>query len=304
MIIIPPYLSPGATVGIVCPAGYMDAEKAAKCIQTLGDWGYKVVTGKTLGGDSNNYFSGTDDERLSDLQEMLDDDSIDAILCGRGGYGTSRIVDRLNFKKFIRHPKWIIGFSDVTVLHAHIYRNYKIATLHAPMAAAFNGDGYANEYIGSLKNAMEGTPARYECAPHVFNVIGDVTAPLVGGNLSLINHLLGTPSELKTKNRIFFLEDVGEQLYNIDRMFVQLKRSGKLAKPAGLIIGGFTDVKDTERPFGKTIMEMIHSHLEGVEYPVCFGFPVSHDKENVALKIGVPYRLRVDHANVKLTDVI
>ncbi len=303
MITVPKYLKPGDTIGIVCPAGYMDKEKAVTCVQVLQNWGFRVQTGLTLGGSSANYFSGTDTERLQDLQRMLDDDNIDAVLCGRGGYGTSRIIDALDLTKFRKHPKWVIGFSDITALHAHIYRNCKIATLHAPMAAAFNGQGYANEYVGSLRNALEGKPAHYAVSPHDFNVPGEVSAPLVGGNLSVIVHLLGTDSELKTKNRILFLEDVGEQLYSIDRMMLQLRRTGKLDRVAGLIVGGFTDLKDTERPFGKTVMEIIHGHLQDYNYPIAFGFPVSHDKENVALKIGVGYTLKVTHEGVTLTEI-
>ncbi|RYY27743.1 MAG: LD-carboxypeptidase [Chitinophagaceae bacterium] len=302
MITIPKYLKPGNTIGIVCPAGYMDKEKAVTCIQVLQNWGYQVKVGTTLGGNSANYFSGSDKERVQDLQSMLDDDNVDAVLCGRGGYGTSRIIDALDFTKFRRNPKWVIGFSDITALHAHIYRNCRIATLHAPMAAAFNGQGYANEYVGSLKSALEGQPATYMVAPHTFNVPGEVTAPLVGGNLSVIVHLIGTASELKTKKRILFVEDVGEQLYSVDRMFLQLRRSGKLDKIVGLIIGGFTDLKDTERPFGKSVMEIIRAHLQDYTYPIAFDFPVSHDKENVALKIGVEHRLTVNATGVMLAE--
>jgi muramoyltetrapeptide carboxypeptidase len=302
MIRIPPYLKPGDTIGIVCPAGFMTAEKAATCIQVLQDWGYKVKVGTTVGSKSANYFSGTDDERLLDLQSMLDDENVHAILCGRGGYGTSRIIDKLDFKRFKKKPKWIIGFSDITVLHAHLNRRLKVASLHAPMAAAFNDEGYQNEYIQSLKSCLTGTRATYTTVPHIFNRNGSAIGELVGGNLAIIVHLIATPSALKTKGKILFLEDTGEQLYSIDRMFIQLKRCGKLDELAGLVIGGFTDMKDTERPFGKTINEIIHEHTKDLPYPVCFGFPVSHDKENYALKSGVSYKLSVSKTKVKLTE--
>ena len=302
MIKVPPYLKPGDTIGIVCPAGYMSIEKAETCVRVLGEWGYQVKKGNTLGGNSGNYFSGTDEERLADLQAMLDDETVHAVLCARGGYGTGRIIDRLSFRNFKKHPKWIIGFSDITILHAHLYRNFKIASLHAPMANAFNDEGYMTEYVQSLQKALAGKRANYQCAPHTFNKKGEAVGELVGGNLSIIAHLLGTASDIKTKGRILFLEDVGEQLYNIDRMFVQLQRSGKLDNLAGLIIGGFTDVKDTERPFGKTVMEIIHGHLKNYSYPVCFGFPVSHEKENYALKIGVGYKLKVGKLKVSLEE--
>ena len=250
MIKIPPYLKKGDTIGITCPAGYMAAEKAQTCISTLQSWGFEVMVGKTLGSKSKNYFSGTDEERRNEMQAMLDDENINAILCGRGGYGVGRIIDQLDFTKFKKKPKWIIGFSDVTVLHSHLFTKIKVASLHAPMAAAFN-DG-ENEFIKSLHKAITGKKAKYSCAAHPFNKPGTATGELVGGNLSLLAHLTGTASDINTKNKILFLEDIGEQIYNIDRMLYQLKRSGKLDKLAGLIIGGFTDMKDTERPFGKT----------------------------------------------------
>ena len=161
MINIPPYLQAGDTIGVVCPAGYMAFEKAQTCITTLGEWGYKVKIGSTL-GQQFHYFSGTDKQRLQDLQQMLDDEEVKAILCARGGYGVSRIIDRLDFTKFIQNPKWIIGYSDITVLHAHVFQQYRIASLHSPMAAAFNDGGFENEFIGSLYTALKGEPANYQ----------------------------------------------------------------------------------------------------------------------------------------------
>jgi muramoyltetrapeptide carboxypeptidase len=302
MIKTPPYLKKGDTIGITCPAGYMAKEKAQTCIETLQQWGFDVMVGKTLGSNSVNYFSGTDEERLNELQAMLDDDSISAILCGRGGYGVGRIIDQVDFTRFKKKPKWIIGFSDITVLHAHIYSKYKIATLHAPMAAAFNEEGFKNEYITSLHKAILGKKANYKCASHPFNKQGTATGELIGGNLSLLVHLIGTPSELKTKNKILFIEDVGELIYSSDRMLYQLKRSGKLDGLAGLIVGGFTDVKDTERPFGKTIEEVINDIVKDYEYPICFNFPVSHEQENYALKVGGTYQLKTGRKTAQLTE--
>ena len=303
MIKIPPYLKKGDTIGITCPAGYMAAEKAQICITTLQSWGYQVMVGKTLGSASTNYFSGTDEERKNELQTMLDDKSITAILCGRGGYGVGRIIDALDFTKFKKNPKWIIGFSDITVLHSHIYSNLKIATLHAPMAAAFNDGENKNEFIQSLQKTLAGKKANYKCAAHLFNKKGTVIGELVGGNLSLLVHLTGTTSDIDTKNKILFIEDIGEQIYSIDRMLHQLKRSGKLNKLAGLIIGGFTDMKDTDRPFGKTVYEVINDLIVEYNYPVCYNFPVSHSKENYALKVGGKYQLIISNKQVKLTEV-
>ncbi|ANE50534.1 S66 peptidase family protein [Flavisolibacter tropicus] len=302
MVKLPPYLKRGDTIGLVAPAGFMPFEKMQTCIDILGEWGYQVKLGDTAYSQSENYFSGTDEQRLRDVQQMMDDPQVKAILCARGGYGVSRIIDQLSFKKFRKHPKWLIGFSDITVFHSHIYTNYKIPTLHAPMAAAFNEGEYNNPYVQSLKAALAGQLASYECAAHDFNQQGEAEGILVGGNLAMLAHMVGTQSDIKAKNKILFLEDVGEYLYNIDRMFIQLKRSGKLDKLAGLIIGGFTDSKDTDRPFGKSVYEILQEHLKDYKYPICFGFPISHDKENYALKVGVEYTLKVAGDGVRLTE--
>jgi len=303
MIKLPPYLKKGDTIGITCPAGYMAKEKAQTCIETLQQWGFEVMVGNTLGSNSANYFSATDEDRLNELQAMLDDKSIHAVLCGRGGYGVSRIIDWLDFSSFKKNPKWIIGYSDITVLHSHIYTRLKIATLHSPMAAAFNDGEDRNEFIASLHKAITGKKAKYKCQPHPFNQQGTATGELVGGNLSLLAHLIGTASDINTKNKILFIEDIGEYIYGIDRMLYQLKRSGKLDKLAGLIIGGFTDMKDTERPFGKTVYEAINDIVKEYAYPICFNFPVSHSKENYALKVGAVYQFTTGEKSVILKEV-
>jgi muramoyltetrapeptide carboxypeptidase len=301
MTIIPSYLKRGGTIGIVCPAGYMPLEKAQTCIETLTAWGFKVIAGKTLGHQCN-YFSGTDKERLHDLQRMMDDKNIDAILCGRGGYGTGRIIDKLDFSKFIKHPKWIIGFSDITILHNHLFSNYKVASLHAPMAAAFNDGEFKNQYIQSLHDALVGKKADYKTEGNILDQKGNAKGILVGGNLSLLVNMIGTSSDIKTKNKILFIEDIGEYIYNVDRMMYQLKRSGKLDNLKGLIIGRFSDIKDTTIPFGQTTEEVIKDLVKDYDFPVSFGFPVSHDKENYALKIGVKYKLNVSKGLVELRE--
>ncbi len=299
---IPPYLKKGDTIGLVAPAGFMAIEKMQACVETLDAWGYTVKMGATTHSESTNYFSGTDEERLADLQQLLDDRNVKAILCVRGGYGSSRIIDRLDFRKFRKHPKWLIGFSDITVFHTHLLSRYKIASLHAPMAGAFNDGESNNAFVRSLCDTLDGKPQHYQSAPHPLNREGSAKGMLVGGNLSLLAHLCGTDSDLRTKNRILFLEDVGEYLYNVDRMLLQLKRSGKLDKLAGLIIGGFTDMKDTERSFGKAIHDLVYEHIREYDYPVCFDFPVSHEKENYALKVGAQYHLQVQKERVSLID--
>jgi muramoyltetrapeptide carboxypeptidase len=299
----PPSLRPGDTIAIVCPAGYMPRESAQTCIDTLQQWGYAVKIGPTLGGASENYFSGNDDDRLADLQAALDDQDVKAILCGRGGYGLSRIIDRIDFTRFRQSPKWIIGYSDITVLHSHIEANFNIATLHAPMAAAFNDAGAEDVYIASLRLALIKDNTAYACPPHPFNRIGQATATLTGGNLALLAHLAGSSSAVRTEGKILFLEDVGEYLYNIDRMLRQLKRSGRLDRLAGLLLGSFTELKDTVRPFGATAEEIILDCIKEYDYPVAFGFPVGHGKANVALKTSVHYVLKVTPGQTFLSEL-
>ncbi|RYY96259.1 MAG: LD-carboxypeptidase, partial [Chitinophagaceae bacterium] len=213
---IPPYLQPGSSIGITAPAGFMALEKMSACIDTLQEWGYTVRLGDTTHSNSATYFSGTDEERAADLQRLLDDPELGAILFARGGYGLSRIIDRLHFKAFKKHPKWLIGFSDITVLHSHVWEHYGIASLHAPMAAAFNDEGPGSHFVNTLRDALSGAPSGYSVEPHVLNRPGQAEGVLVGGNLSLLAHAIGTPSELRTKKTILFLEDIGEYLYSID----------------------------------------------------------------------------------------
>lgn len=302
MVKTPPYLKRGDTIGIVCPGGYMPEEKMESCINMLQEWGFNVRTGATIGASSSNYFSGSDLERLDDLQHFLDDDSVQAILCGRGGYGLTRIIDKIDFSAFSEQPKWIIGFSDITLLHCHIYSNYRISTLHSPMAGAFNDAAPGDQYLLSMLKALEGKKINYGIAPHPFNRKGEAVGELIGGNLALLAHCVGTPSDVKTKGKILFIEDVGEYLYNIDRMLRQLKRAGKFNKLAGLIIGGFSDIKDTDRPFGNTAAEIIVEVIDEYDFPVCFDFPVGHEKENLALKIGQGYKLKVGRKKVSLRE--
>jgi muramoyltetrapeptide carboxypeptidase len=302
LITFPPYLSPGDSIGILCPSGYMPYEKAVMAIETITEWGFHVVTGKTL-GSQYHYFSGTDEERLADLQRMLDDKHIKAVFCARGGYGLGRIIDKLNFKKFEKAPKWIIGFSDITVIESHLFARYKIASLHAPMAAAFSDGEFSNKYILSIRDALIGRKANYISEGHPFNIPGKVSGRLVGGNLSLLAHLTGTSSAVAMKNKILFIEDVGEYIYNVDRMMYQLKRSGKLAQLAGLIVGKFTEMKDTAIPFGESVEGLIKDIVKEYDYPVCFNFPVSHDKENYALKVGGKYKLTIDKTMVTLKEI-
>lgn len=302
MAIIPPYLKQGSTIAITCPAGYMPLEKAQACIDLLRKLDFNVVVGKTVGSSSKNYFSGNDEERLGELQQFLDDRHVDAILFGRGGYGTSRIIDEIKFRKFKIRPKWIAGFSDITILHTHLLGKYDIASIHGPMAAAFNNKDENDIYIRSLLDALTGKKADYHIPAHPLNMHGITEGEMIGGNLALLSHAIGTASDYKTRGRIFFLEDIGECLYNIDRMILHLKRAGKFKKPAAVVFGGFTDMKDTDRPFGTDIYSILREKVAELDCPVVFDFPVSHGDANFALKQGVSYRLIATSSGVNLKE--
>lgn len=296
---IPPYLKKGDTIGITCPAGYMSPDKAQSCINTLEAWGFKVKTGATLGKAPQNYFSGTDVERLHDLQNMLDDEAVKAVFFARGGYGVSRIIDDINFKKFKKKPKWICGYSDITLLHTHVNKVLKTASIHSPMAAAFNDDTHSL-YIQSIRKTLLGQKSNYKIKAHSFNHAGTAEGRLIGGNLALLAHSVGTVSEPDVKNKILFIEDVGEYIYSTDRMLIQLKRAGWFNKITGLIIGSFSDVKDTTQPFGKTVEEVIKEHLKEYTLPYCFQFPAGHTRENVALRCGLKHKLSVQKNKITL----
>lgn len=291
-IICPPNLRKGDTIGIVCPAGFMPAENTLTCRKTLEKWGFCVKMGATV-GHQFHYFSGTDEERLTDMQQMLDDPNIKAILCGRGGYGCTRIIDQLNWKKFKKNPKWIIGFSDVTVFHNFLYTQLHTASIHGPMANAFNNGGATGPYVPLLLKALTGKAVNIKTPAHSGNKKGNAKGRLLGGNLSLLAHQIGTPSDIDTKGNILFIEDVGEYLYNVDRMMLQLDRAGKLKGLAGLIVGGFSEMKDTTTPFGSSLENILLERLSNYSFPVCFHFPVSHQVDNVALQVGMTYELSV-----------
>ncbi len=279
----------------------MDAKKSVACIKKLQEWGFNVMIGKTVGGNSKNYFSAPDEEKIDELQAMLDSKEIQAILFGRGGYGMSRIIDKLDFREFKKNPKWLIGFSDITVLHCHLLSNMKVASIHGPMAGAFNTNNQST--IDALHKVMTGKKINYYCESHYFNRTGKATGELIGGNLALLSNVIGTKSDFKTKNKILFIEDVGELLYSADRMLQQLKRCGKFSQLAGLIIGGFTEMKDTERPFGKKIEEIIFDTIKEFDYPVCFGFPVSHGEINLSVKLGLSYQLNITKSKTNLKEM-
>ncbi|WMJ72564.1 LD-carboxypeptidase [Cytophagaceae bacterium ABcell3] len=286
----PDYLKQGDKIAIVATAKKFEFEELAPGIETIKSWGLEVILGEnTLSQD--NQFAGTDAERLQDLQHALDNPEIKAILCARGGYGTSRIIDKVDFSKFRASPKWIAGFSDVTVLLNHIAQ-WQIPSLHAPMPVLF-AHRTTSESLAYLRQALFGEKLSYEIAGHKLNREGVAEARLIGGNLSILCTLTGTSSEPDTAGKILFLEDIDEYMYQLDRMMVMLKRSGKLSNLAGLIVGHFSDMKDGDIPFGKTAYEIIADHVSEYAYPVCYGFPAGHEPENYTLAIGKSAALKV-----------
>lgn len=295
----PAFLKPGDRVGVVAPASIVKYDDLVSGITLFKEqWGLEVVEGTTL-RTSFNQFSASDDDRLADVQAMLDDPSIKAIIAARGGYGCSRIVDLLNFDQFLQHPKWIVGFSDLTAFLARTFQ-LGYASIHAPMAKTITHAG-AEAAAESLRQMLFGEMPTYHIAPHSLNRSGNTTAQLVGGNLCLLAHMIGSETEMDTNGKILFIEDINEYLYNHDRMLIQLKRSGKLAGLAGLVVGQFTDMKDNNSPtFGKDAYEIIMEHVAEFDYPVCFNFPVGHVSDNRAMGVGMEAELNVSELGVQL----
>jgi muramoyltetrapeptide carboxypeptidase len=295
----PPFLKPGATIGITCPSGYVSAERVQYATVVLEKWGFKTRLGKTVGNEFH-YFSGDDATRLADLQDMLDDPKLDAILMGRGGYGLSRIIDQIDFTQFVQHPKWICGFSDITVLHSHIQAQFGIPTIHSVMCGAFKPETEEKDYILSLRKALMGEGLSYHFPASEYNRVGQVSAKIVGGNLAMLAHLTGSDAQIDTDDKILFIEDIGEHLYHIDRMLLNLKRSGQLSKLKGLLVGSFTDIEDTDRPFGQTLEQIISDKVKEYDFPMAFNFSCGHDEVNHTLVLGVPYTLVVGLSGTQL----
>jgi muramoyltetrapeptide carboxypeptidase len=296
---IPPYLRPGDRIGITCPAGYISKEEIQPAVKLIESWGFIVVVGHTV-GKKDGIYGGTDSDRLADFQRMLDDQSMAAILCARGGHGAVRIIDALDFRRFKKHPKWIIGFSDITVFHCHLQAQLKVASIHSKMCNSFpvdwaQADPIRQASILSIRKALTGETMGYALPPSPGDRYGYGEGLLVGGNLSLIETLSGSKSNLDTRGKILFLEDTGEYLYSLDRMFWNLKRSGKLDHLSGLIVGGFKlKADDPGEEFGKTIRDIVLEKVSEFSFPICFDFPVGHQVNNFALKCGSPHHLKVD----------
>ena len=298
-ILIPPKLKAGDKVAIVAPARKISIEEIKPAIDIIESWGLTVTVGNTIGKE-NFQFAGTDEERLNDFQNAIDDDSVKAIICARGGYGTVRFVDEIDFRKFSKKPKWICGFSDITVLQSTLLNVYGIASVHSTMALAFENNTV--DSLETLREILFGENVSYSIPYNKLNRFGSEYGILCGGNLSLLQNLSGTNSDIDTDDKILFIEDVDEYLYHFDRMMQWLKRSGKLENLAGLLVGHLTKMKNLDelKPFGKTAEEIISEAVNEYEYPVCFGFPAGHENDNRAFVIGGKYSLTVTPENSEL----
>lgn len=294
---IPPYLKKGDTVAIVCTARKFFPEEAKPAIDLLESWGLKVKLGKTIGLDSCQ-LGGTDVERAADFQEQLDNDNIKAIWCARGGYGTVRIIDMIDFSKFKKHPKWVMGFSDVTVLHSHI-NTLNVATLHSIMP--FTVPKAPEEVKETFKNALFGVKNSYVIPSKSYDKKGIAKGELVGGNLSIIYSLLGSKSSIETKDKILFIEDLDEYLYHIDRMLYNLKRNDYFKNVKGIIVGSMRDMHDNDIPFGQNEVQIISEIAKDLNVPIAFEFCAGHQKDNRTLILGSQVLFEVNDTEIKLT---
>ena len=281
-MITPPYLQKGDTVAILATARKHIVKSMQPTIDLLENWGLHVVIGKSIGLEENQ-LAGSDEERAADLQEQLDNPNIKAIWCARGGYGTVRIVDLIDFTQFKKHPKWLVGFSDVTVLHNHLNTmGYK--SIHGIMPISLAKA--SPEAIESLRLSLFGQPLQYAIDPHPMNRVGKASGELVGGNLSILYSLLGSPSAIDCKDKILYIEDLDEYLYHIDRMMMNLKRNGCLESLKGIIVGSMTDMKDNDIPWGKNALEIVQDVTKKYNIPMIFNFPAGHIHDNRALILG------------------
>jgi len=293
----PKYLSKGSRIAIVSPAGYINPDFVASAEAYLKSAGYEVEIGQHCLG-RHNQMASTDEQRLADLQQAIDNPKVDAILCSRGGYGVNHIIDKIDMSQFEKNPKWIMGFSDITNLHI-LANKHGVRSLHCQMAKAIHNNPDA-DCIKNIFQILEGEKVSYTFAPNELNRKGIAEGELIGGNLSIIYSLQGTDFAIDCDDKILFIEDLNEYLYHLDRMMLNLKMSGKLAKLRGLVVGTFSDMKDNASPFGKTAYEIVKAHTDEYSYPVGFGIPVGHIDDNQPLVEGGQYRIEISDATCSL----
>lgn len=294
MIDIPQYLEQGNTIGIVSTARKVSPEEMEPAIKLISAEGFKVKLANNL-FEEDNQFAGTDQQRAADVMQMVNDGEVKAILCARGGYGSARILDYLDYDAIKAHPKWFCGYSDVTVMHA-LYNRLGIASLHSTMPINFPKDGSASASTQSLFDSLRGKHAPLAAAASPLNVSGEAEGILVGGNLSLIYSLMATDLQHDTERKILFIEDLDEYLYHMDRTMLSLRQSGVLNQLAGIAVGYLNDMNDNTIPFGKTAEEIVHEHTQLLGIPVAFGIPAGHLEPNYAMAFGERYRLSVSES--------
>ncbi len=297
---MPPYLKTGDTVGVLSTARKISLAAVQPAKALLEAQGFKVRLGQTIGA-AYHQFAGDDQVRAADFQQMLDDSSVKAIMAAKGGYGTVRILDRLNFTCFLQQPKWLTGFSDVTILHAHLNHCLGIPSIHGPMASLSESTFEQEEALISLARTLKGEATSLEAPAHPLNKHGVAQGTVIGGNLSILYSLLESPESFQPSGKILFLEEVDEYLYHLDRMLTSLKRAGKLQGLAGLVIGAMTDMKDNEEPFGLTAEEILHDQSSDLPVPVAFGFPAGHIAANQRFYLGMRAQLRVNEVGSRLS---
>ena len=291
-MITPAKLIKGDKIGIVAPARKIYINEIEDSIKVFESWGLQVKLGKNI-FEQDRQFAGTDEQRAKDFQYMMDDPDIKAIICARGGYGAVKTLKGLDFSNFLKSPKWIVGYSDITALHAHLNQNLGVKSIHGIMPFNFPKDSTENEAIKTLKRVLWGQQNIYEFNGHEFNRPGKVAGELTGGNLSVLYSVSGTKYDIDTKDKVLVLEDLDEYLYHVARMMMNLKFSGKLENLKGLIVGGMTNMNDNQVPFGKTAYEIIRDAVEEYDFPVCYNFPVGHIKNNYAMILGAQVKLEV-----------
>lgn len=295
-MITPEFLHKGDTVAILATARKIDEATLEPAKKLLESWGLNVVLGRSIGKEENQ-LAGPDWLRATDFQEMIDNPSIKAVWAAKGGYGTVRIIDRIDFTKFKKKPKWIVGFSDVTVLHSHI-NNLGIETLHAMMA--ISAKSASLDAIETLRKALFGEKLEYHISPNEHNRIGKAKGEIVGGNLSVLYSIMGSKSQVDFKGKVLFIEDLDEYLYHIDRMMMNLKRNGWFDGVKAVIIGGMTEMNDNDIPWGKDAHAIIQDVLKDYKFPVIYGFPAGHIKDNRALILGKTVSIDASETDVTI----
>lgn len=289
---MPEFLRKGDHIGIVATARKISPEELKPAIEKIENYGLHAVLGKNL-FLSDYQFAGNDDQRAEDLQYMLDHPEIKAILIARGGYGTARILPKLSVEKFKLSPKWIIGYSDITALHAFLYKETGHLSIHGIMPINFNSGNESQKSVSALFGILFGKLPEYTLPKHLYQSNGEAEGTLIGGNLSVLYSLNGTPFEVDFKDKILFIEDLDEYLYHIDRMMMNFKLSGKLAQLKGLIVGGMTNMHDNKEPYGKTAYKIIHDIVQEYTYPKIFNFPAGHEEPNMPLLLGKKIKMEV-----------